>query len=154
MEGRRHLNAIWDRTRTFFFPGTPCACYPTTNGGMQNGSSVGISTHCSHFFCTLGADFACSVGAYRQNFCIGARLEAYQECVVGRVRAPHDPPTHPTYAHVSGGEGERDRGRNPTATIRINKGRKIVLIRMPDLLIFFSSLPSSLPPFPFPVPSS
>ncbi len=32
--------------------------YPTTNGGMQNGSSVGIyCAHCIHgFFCTYGAD--------------------------------------------------------------------------------------------------
>ncbi len=30
---------------------------PTTNGGMQNGSSVGIHTHCIHVFCTFGADF-------------------------------------------------------------------------------------------------
>ena len=30
--------------------------YPTTNCGMQNGSSVGICTHCTHAFCTFGAD--------------------------------------------------------------------------------------------------
>ncbi len=29
---------------------------PTTNGGMQNGSSVGLCTCCVHVFCTLGAD--------------------------------------------------------------------------------------------------
>ncbi len=27
--------------------------FPTTNGGMQNGSSVGIFTHCMHFFACL-----------------------------------------------------------------------------------------------------
>ena len=30
--------------------------YPTTNGGMQNGSSVGICTHRVHVFCTFGSD--------------------------------------------------------------------------------------------------
>ncbi len=29
---------------------------PTTNGGMQNGSSVGMCTRCVHVFCTFGAD--------------------------------------------------------------------------------------------------
>ena len=29
---------------------------PTTNGGMQNGLSIGICTHCTHIFCTFGAD--------------------------------------------------------------------------------------------------
>ncbi len=36
---------------------TFCSCvYPTTNGGMQNGSSVGIYTHCKYVFCTFGTD--------------------------------------------------------------------------------------------------
>ncbi len=30
--------------------------YPTSNGGMQNGSSVGVCTHCVHVFRTFGAD--------------------------------------------------------------------------------------------------
>ncbi len=30
--------------------------YPTTNNGMQNGSSVGIYTHCMHVFGAFGAD--------------------------------------------------------------------------------------------------
>ena len=34
--------------------------YPTSNGGRQNGSSVGISTHCMHVFCTFGARLVCS----------------------------------------------------------------------------------------------
>ena len=29
---------------------------PTTNGGMQNGSSVGMRAHCIHFFACLGTD--------------------------------------------------------------------------------------------------
>ncbi len=34
-----------------------CVCvYPTTNGGMQNGSSVDIHTHCVHVFARFGAD--------------------------------------------------------------------------------------------------
>ena len=30
--------------------------YPTINGGMQNESSVGICTHCTHVFRTFGTD--------------------------------------------------------------------------------------------------
>ncbi len=30
--------------------------FPTTNNCMQNGSSVGIRTHCMHIFCMFGAD--------------------------------------------------------------------------------------------------
>ena len=30
--------------------------FPTTNGGMQNGSSVVIHEHCMHVFCTFGAN--------------------------------------------------------------------------------------------------
>ena len=29
---------------------------PTSNGGTQNGSSVGIRTRCMHVFCTFGVD--------------------------------------------------------------------------------------------------
>ncbi len=36
--------------------------YPTTNGGMQNGSAVEIRTHCTHAFARLA--FVCLVGAY------------------------------------------------------------------------------------------
>ncbi len=50
--------------------------HPTTNSGTQNGSSVGLYTyiHALHacFFSRFGIDFACSVGAYRQNFCVVA----------------------------------------------------------------------------------
>ena len=35
--------------------------YPTTNGGVQNGSSVGIDAHCTHVFCTIGDLYARSV---------------------------------------------------------------------------------------------
>ena len=59
--------------------------HPTTNGGMQSGSTVGTRTLCVHVFARFGTDFACSVGAYRQNFWIGAHLEVCYECVVGRV---------------------------------------------------------------------
>ena len=40
------------------------AYLPTSNGGVQNGSSVGICSRCVHgFFCTFGIRFARSVGA-------------------------------------------------------------------------------------------
>ncbi len=38
--------------------------HPTANGGMQNGSSVGILYTMHTRFCTFGSDLACSVGAY------------------------------------------------------------------------------------------
>ncbi len=45
------LKDLWQR------PGTRDAREdPTTNGGMQNGSSVGICTRCVHVFARLGAD--------------------------------------------------------------------------------------------------
>ncbi len=56
---------------------------PTSNGGMQNGSSVGICYTLHTRFCTFGHRFVCSVGAYRQNFCVGAQKKVYKECVVG-----------------------------------------------------------------------
>ena len=43
------------------------AC-PTSKGGMQNGSSVGIPTRCARVFARLGARFACSVDDYQQKF--------------------------------------------------------------------------------------
>ncbi len=44
------------RIRAIHVPGSDrCAAYPTTNGGMQNGSSVGIRTRCIHVFACLYA---------------------------------------------------------------------------------------------------
>ncbi len=63
----------------------------------KNGSSVRTCTHCVHVFCTSASDFACSVGAYQQNFCIGAQEEAHQECIVGWVLLLL-PPSHPLSA--------------------------------------------------------
>ncbi len=42
------------------------------------------------FFCTFGADLYASVGAYQQNFCIGAQSEVYQDCAVGRERVNYN----------------------------------------------------------------
>ena len=36
--------------------GEPWNIFPTTNGGMRNGSSVGICTRCMHVFAHLGAN--------------------------------------------------------------------------------------------------
>ncbi len=48
--------------------------YPTTNRGKHNGSSLGILyARCTHIFARLVPNFACSVGDYRQNFCLGAQ---------------------------------------------------------------------------------
>ena len=49
--------------KVLFFP--PC---PTTNSGMQNGSSVRTRRRCAHVFARLGADSLCSVGDHRQEF--------------------------------------------------------------------------------------
>ena len=63
-----------------------CVCvYPTTNGGMQNGSSVDIHTHCVHVFARFGADLYVQSMVIKKNFCIGAQSEVYWECVVGWV---------------------------------------------------------------------
>ena len=61
--------------------------YPTNNGGMQNGSSVGTYTHCITRFCTFGTDSCAQSVLINKNFCIGAQSEVYW--VVGRVTAPH-----------------------------------------------------------------
>ncbi len=45
-----HLHAWTAADMHAYFP------YPTTNGGMQTGSSVGISTRCIHVLAPLGAD--------------------------------------------------------------------------------------------------
>ncbi len=60
----------WETLKDKFLSST---LHPTANGGMQNGSSVGICTRCIHVL----AHFACSVGDYKQNFCIGAQAEVY-----------------------------------------------------------------------------
>ena len=41
---------------------------PTTNSGMQNGSSVEIHARCIHVFLHFWHQFECSVGDYRQKF--------------------------------------------------------------------------------------
>ena len=44
--------------------------YPTTNGGMRNGSSVGIHAHSIHVFARLAT--ICMLSRCLVNFCIGA----------------------------------------------------------------------------------
>ena len=63
----------------------PIYVYPTTNGGTQNGSSVGIYTRCMHVFACFGSDLHAQSVLHRQNFCSRALSEVYQECVVGWV---------------------------------------------------------------------
>ncbi len=59
-----------------------CGCptkqdYPTTNGGMQAGSSVGIHACCVHVFCTFCTDLHAQSGLINENFCVGAQEEFY-----------------------------------------------------------------------------
>ena len=51
--------------------------HPTSNGGMQTGSSVGIRTRRTHVFCTLGADLHAQSVIIDENFCSGAQSEVY-----------------------------------------------------------------------------
>ncbi len=52
--------------------------YPTTNGGMQNGSSVEIFTLCIYTLHYACRRFVCSVAVLiNKNFCIGAQSEVY-----------------------------------------------------------------------------
>ncbi len=51
-----HPSFLLIRILFFLLVPSPHHPYPTTNGGMQNGSSVGIYTHFIHVFFTFGAD--------------------------------------------------------------------------------------------------
>ncbi len=56
--GQQHLAALVPFT-VWMHPclcSLPCFAIPTTNGGMQNGSSVGIRTRRVHVFARVGAD--------------------------------------------------------------------------------------------------
>ncbi len=43
---------------------------------MQNGSSVGTCTRCTHVFRTFRTDSYAQSGAYKQNLCVGAQSES------------------------------------------------------------------------------
>ncbi len=49
--------------------------YPTTNGGVQNGSPVGIRTHCMHVFARLPPICKLSGCLLTKNLCNGAQSE-------------------------------------------------------------------------------
>ena len=71
---------------------------PTTNGGMQNGSSVGIRTHCKHvFFCKFGANL--HAGWMLTNKI--SALEISRKIIKGAllVGFPPPPPPH-THTHT------------------------------------------------------
>ena len=72
---RRHVD--WTETQLI----------PTTNGGTQNGSSVGICERCTHafFFTRCGAGLHARSELIDKNFCIRAQEEVYLECIVGWV---------------------------------------------------------------------
>ena len=58
---------------------------PTSNGGVQNGSSVGTRTRCVHVFARLSADSYTQSAIVKQKYCIGAQAEVYLGSVVGWV---------------------------------------------------------------------
>ena len=78
-----HISPSYSRDRRkeglFFFllkDDTRCR-NPTTNGGMQNGSSVGICTRCLHVFCTFGAICMlsqCSLTKFLHRSSVGSLL--------------------------------------------------------------------------------
>ncbi len=59
--------------------------FPTSNGGMQNRSSVEICTRCIHVFFMLATNLYAQSVISNKNFCIGAQSKVYSECVVGWV---------------------------------------------------------------------
>ncbi len=64
--GTAMLSPCWKTKENFlpyFLSGSKEAC-PTTNGGMQNGSSVGICTCCIDVFARFGVDLQWPVGDY------------------------------------------------------------------------------------------
>ncbi len=58
-----------------------CVCAQPPMVACKIGSSVRICTRCMHVFLHVSRRFVCSVGAYQQNFCVGAQSEVCQECV-------------------------------------------------------------------------
>ncbi len=58
---------------------------PTTNCGMQSGSSVGTRTRCMHVFARLAPISYAELVPINKNLCIGARPEACAVVVVGWV---------------------------------------------------------------------
>ncbi len=64
-----------------------CVC-PTTNDGMQNGSSVeNMYTLHARFLHVLASTRNAQSVIIDKNFCVGAQSEVCQECVVGWVGA-------------------------------------------------------------------
>ena len=60
---------------------------PTSNGGKQNWK-LSWNMYTMHTrFCTFGADLYAQSMIIKKNFCTGAHLEVYQECVAGRAAA-------------------------------------------------------------------
>ena len=57
--------------------------YPTTGGGMQNESLVGMCAHCIHVFFFFGTFGACSVSVLINK--LPASELSRRECVVGWV---------------------------------------------------------------------
>ena len=51
--------------------------YPTSNGGMQNGSSVGTRARCMHVLARFGADLHAQSVRINKNFCVAAQEEVY-----------------------------------------------------------------------------
>ena len=49
--------------------------HPTSNGGMQNGSSVGICAHCMHVFARLAPDLHAQSVLINKKFSVGAQEE-------------------------------------------------------------------------------
>ena len=62
---------------TSFFGGRDQQLPNQKRWDAKNGSSVGTCTRCVYALCTFGRRLACSVGAYKQNFCMGVPSDVY-----------------------------------------------------------------------------
>ncbi len=91
---RRQFAVVDTPPKQWSFPASCCTTYPTTNGGMQNGSSVEIYTQ-KRITCFLHVwhRFVCSVGAYQQNFWIRAQVGSLLRvrCWLGSGSCLHTP---------------------------------------------------------------
>ncbi len=58
---------------------------PTTNGGMQNGSSVGVRTQCTHIFARLPAGLRAQWVLINKISASELSRKFIKECVVGWV---------------------------------------------------------------------
>ncbi len=86
--------------------------FPTTNGGMQNGSSVGLYTHCIHVFaclaqiCTVWSVSACLLTRFLHRSSVGSLLRV--RCWLGSSCRSRERSNQPTTSSFSWWIGKTD----------------------------------------------